>query len=35
MVHDKRYDRRSVPGGKVDKGESFEKALEKEIVEEL
>lgn len=35
MIHDTRYNRWSVPWGKIDKGETFEQALEKEIAEEL
>lgn len=35
MVHDTRYNRRSVPGGKVDKGQTLDQALEIEIGEEL
>ena len=31
MIHDTRYDRRSVPGGKVDKNQTLEQALEIEI----
>lgn len=35
MLYDQRYNRRAVPGGKVDKGYSLEEALEREIAEEL
>lgn len=35
MLHDKRYDRWAVPGGKVDKGYTIEQALDQEIMEEL
>lgn len=35
MLHDKRYDRWAVPGGKVDKGYDIEQALDQEIMEEL